>query len=147
MKYTKIKADLFSKENKSGCMLCHCISSDFALGAGIARIFNQKGVREKLLQEYKSYQWNGNGACLITYTGFLTANLVTKEKYWHKPTLMTMRQSLVSLKIQLEHMPDITELAMPAIGCGLDKLSWNNVKRMIKEIFDDTDITITVCTI
>lgn len=33
---------------------------------------------------------------------------------------------------------------MPRIGCGLDKLEWNKVKEMIKEIFEDTDIVIEV---
>jgi hypothetical protein len=33
---------------------------------------------------------------------------------------------------------------MPRIGCGFDKLQWKNVKKMIKEIFEDTDVAIEV---
>ena len=34
---------------------------------------------------------------------------------------------------------------MPIIGCGLDKLQWDKVSKIIKEIFEDTDIEILVC--
>jgi hypothetical protein len=39
----------------------------------------------------------------------------------------------------------IKYLAMPKIGCGLDKLDWNRVSDMIREIFSDLDIEIMVC--
>ena len=40
---------------------------------------------------------------------------------------------------------NITKLAMPKIGCGLDKLKWNNVRCIIKDIFKDLDIEIKIC--
>ena len=39
----------------------------------------------------------------------------------------------------------ITKLAMPLIGCGLDKLEWNRVKDVIEDVFDDTDVEILIC--
>jgi O-acetyl-ADP-ribose deacetylase (regulator of RNase III) len=39
---------------------------------------------------------------------------------------------------------DITKLAMPRIGAGLDKLDWEQVKEVIEDVFEDTDIEITV---
>ena len=39
----------------------------------------------------------------------------------------------------------ITKLAMPCIGCGLDKLKWEKVREIIKEIFEDMDIEILIC--
>ena len=38
----------------------------------------------------------------------------------------------------------VQELAMPRIGCGLDRLDWNVVKKMIKDIFKNDDIKITI---
>ena len=35
-------------------------------------------------------------------------------------------------------------VAMPRIGCGLDKLSWDRVSDMIQGVFRDLDMTITV---
>jgi hypothetical protein len=36
-------------------------------------------------------------------------------------------------------------LAMPRIGCGLDRLQWENVKFMIEFVFAKVDVEIVVC--
>ena len=40
---------------------------------------------------------------------------------------------------------NLVKIAMPQIGCGLDRLQWPKVREMIKEIFQDTTVEITVC--
>ena len=80
------------------------------------------------------------GQCLYSEGVF---NLITKEKYFLKPTNDTMLQSLQSLK-DLCKIRGVDSLRMPKIGCGLDKLDWYDVVSMIKEVFKDTDISITV---
>ena len=37
------------------------------------------------------------------------------------------------------------KLVMPKIGCGLDRCDWNDVLRLIDEVFGDSNIEITVC--
>lgn len=143
MTYCEQAGDLFTKEIMSEYTLCHCISSDFALGAGIAKIFAKMGVKKKLIEQYPK-QWQGRGYCLFTeVNGVAAANLVTKERYFHKPTLETLKQSLIDLRRQLLSR-DIKKLAMPKIGCGLDKLHWDDVSGIIKEVFKDTDIEILI---
>ena len=39
---------------------------------------------------------------------------------------------------------NIKKLAMPKIGCGLDRLQWSKVRENIKEAFKDIDIEIVV---
>lgn len=39
---------------------------------------------------------------------------------------------------------DVKYLAMPKIGCGLDRLQWSKVREIIKEEFKDLDIEIEV---
>ena len=39
----------------------------------------------------------------------------------------------------------ITKIAMPRIGCGLDGLNWQDVKKALQDVFDNTDIEILVC--
>ena len=39
------------------------------------------------------------------------------------------------------------KIAMPVIGCGLDRLDWSKVSDIIKDVFSDTDIEILVCKI
>jgi len=36
-------------------------------------------------------------------------------------------------------------LAMPEIGCGLDKLQWESVSEIIKDEFMETEINIVIC--
>ena len=38
-------------------------------------------------------------------------------------------------------------LAIPLIGAGLDRLSWDENRETIKRVFKDTDIEILVCKI
>jgi hypothetical protein len=38
----------------------------------------------------------------------------------------------------------IKKLAMPRIGCGLDKLDWNTVEEIIEEVFEGADIEIVI---
>lgn len=143
MTFTEEKGDLFAAEMLSNYALCHCISSDFALGAGIAKEFAKMGVKKALCENFPK-QWQGRGYCLITVTnGVTVANLVTKERYFYKPTLETLRQALENLRKQALEMK-LTRIAMPKIGCGLDKLEWTVVREIIRDVFADTDIEILV---
>lgn len=143
MTFTEENGDLFADEILSDYALCHCISSDFALGAGIAKVFAKMGVKKALCENFPK-QWQGRGYCLITeINGVTVGNLVTKERYFHKPTLETLRQSLENLKTQALAL-GLKRLAMPKIGCGLDKLDWADVQTVIKEVFNDTEIGILV---
>ena len=71
-------------------------------------------------------------------------DLITKTRYWHKPTLYSMKRALEKMKVGCEKY-NIKKIAMPKIGCGLDKLKWEDVSELIKEVFQDTDIEILVC--
>lgn len=137
----KSNTDLFTFENTH--LLAHCVSSDFALGAGIAKAFTLKqNMSQKLKQAYPGNK-NRVGEALIVNN---TANLVTKLNYWHKPTYKTLRLALQSLRRQCV-LRDITDVAMPLIGCGLDRLEWSQVEKVIKEVFDDSGINIVICTL
>lgn len=152
MKYTEEKKDLFTLPKDY--MLVHCISADFAMGAGIAKRFTLLGVRDALYrcQAYGSLHtrgyFDGKGYCMITreeICGWKVANLVTKNRYYDKPTYKTLRDALHDLKKHLENFPEVRKLGMPLIGCGLDKLQWDKVKGIIEDQFGDTDYEITVC--
>lgn len=135
-----IRGDLFTSDRP----YVHCISADCALGAGIARQIELRfHVKELLLKKqyaivdyFKRY-----GGFAVRTNNII--NLVTKEHYYDKPTYQTLRQSLESLKkICTEYK--ISEVAMPAIGCGLDKLNFTIVQTILSDVFSDTDLDITV---
>lgn len=124
--------------------IVHCISSDCALGAGIAKTITQKyGTKDKLYP-YKAKimsKFKNEGGFAVK-TGNVI-NLITKEHYYDKPTYLTLRQALNGLRNMLIKY-NIKNISMPAIGCGLDRLNLDEVKIIINNIFEDTDINITM---
>lgn len=145
MIYKEEKKDLFKVSDRYH--LVHCISADFALGAGIAATFNRKyDLRSTLKGNYPDYIMNWireskSYDCLQEGNVF---NLVTKTRYYNKPTYSSITGSLVKLR-DICIRQNIKYLAMPKIGCGLDRLMWDRVSWIIKDTFADTDIEILVC--
>lgn len=138
MELKEIKKDLFTMSQEY--FLAHCISADAKMGAGIAVQF-KKRYKLASLQEKAQKNELEVGKC---YRVGQVMNLVTKAKYWHKPTYDSLAQSVQSMKeICLEE--GVKHLAMPEIGCGLDRLQWGKVKEIVVETFKDTDIDIVVC--
>lgn len=130
----EIQGDLF--ETKADAMV-HCVSADFEMSRGIALEFRTRfGCVEELraekagvgdvvsLRDDENKRW-------IYY-------MVTKQRYWHKPTYEAFEQSLHRLHT-LCVQDGIRTLAMPRIGCGLDKLKWEQVSAMIRKTFKISD--------
>ena len=125
--------------------LAHCIASDLRMGAGIAvemqRRFQLRGkLNKKTVARLKS------PTCILTDRVF---NLITKEKSSGKPTYDTLKESL---KIMAEIVVvrgvmgrPIEWIAMPTIGCGLDRLYWPKVRQIVTDMFRDINIDILVC--
>jgi len=130
--------DLFSVPH--GYYFAHCISGDFALGAGIAVKFNELYNMRKKLKGIYDYIVTENCAILIDNV----FNLVTKRKAYHKPTYDSLREALADMVEQVADL-EIEKVAIPLLGCGLDRLEWNRVKETIEEVFEDIDVEILVC--
>eukprot|EP01006_Ploeotia_vitrea_P002075 TRINITY_DN106365_c0_g1_i1.p1 TRINITY_DN106365_c0_g1~~TRINITY_DN106365_c0_g1_i1.p1 ORF type:complete len:199 (-),score=94.64 TRINITY_DN106365_c0_g1_i1:80-676(-) len=139
MVIAEVEGDLFvSKES-----LAHCVSRDLRLGKGIARLFRDKFGRIDALRK----QDKAVGQVAWFKIGYFGSrhiyNLVTKERFFHKPTYDSLRRTLVELRrLMKEH--GVAKVSMPKIGCGLDKLKWPRVRAMLDEIFGDDDVTVTV---
>ena len=139
MNITVETRDLFTVPQ--GYYLAHCISADFALGAGIAKVFdNVYDMRFKLFRTFDEYKYEGGDALLIDNV----FNLVTKPKCYHKPTYNSLREALESMKTKMAERA-ITKLAMPKIGCGLDRLNWEDVYTIIEDVFKDSNVNILIC--
>lgn len=143
MIFNEVQKDLFTVPQ--GYYLAHCIRGDYALGAGIAKAFDQVyNMRFKLHRDYAipdGEKYANVGRALLVDNVF---NLVTKQRCFHKPTYDTLYETLVDMKEQCENF-DIEKIAMPLIGCGLDRLDWEQVKDVIEDVFGETDIEILVC--
>lgn len=69
--------------------------------------------------------------------------LITKQKYSHKPTMSSLESSLRAMRdLCVQH--GVRQLAMPRIGCGLDRLNWTEVSELIQQLFQSDDIEITI---
>lgn len=151
----------------------HCISNDCAMGAGVVLAFRDvfpglkaacmnyinvaahdtlkitsDGCASRFVNErgiYMPYR-HKDGEVGIVY------NMFTKDRYWHKAGkgmtyetyLLNLKESLQSIKAMMIQNQE-TKLAMPMIGCGLDKCKWEDVRVVIFEVFNNTDFDITIC--
>ena len=130
--------DLFSAP--ASASLAHCISRDCRLGKGIAKLFRERFGRIQEIQDCRA----GVGEIAVLQDGArFIYNLVTKELYHGKPTYETLRRSLEKMK---EHAirHGVKEICMPKIGCGLDQLQWPAVRTLIKNVFQQEQIHITI---
>ena len=145
MIYNEVCQDLFSVPDDY--YLAHCISADYALGAGIAIEFNKRfDMRRKLRECYPNFgvtmkHYGFEGGCILIDN---VLNLVTKDRYYNKPTYKSMQCAIAEM-MMICNSNNIKKIAMPIIGCGLDRLQWDKVSEIIKNTFKNTDIEILVC--
>ena len=120
----------------------HCVSKDFKMGAGIAKEFrNRYGRVSHLISQEKEI---GEVAFLNISEKEHAFYLITKERFFHKPTYDSLEKSLCYLRYLCIDM-GVTQLAIPRLGCGLDKLRWERVSEIIENCFENTGINIVVC--
>ncbi|XP_046612225.1 uncharacterized protein LOC124301349 [Neodiprion virginianus] len=134
----EIRANLLDRQDN----LAHCISADCKTSRGVAgQLINRKIITRDQLQQLDP---EVTTVLTLPHGNRLIYNLVTKKYHYQKPTEETLFNTLVNLKNCLEQ-DKVKSLSIPRLGCGLDKLDWNLVNRMIHYIFKDSDITITIC--
>jgi hypothetical protein len=145
MIYNEEVKDLFSVPEDY--YFVQCISADFGMGKGIAVEFNKRfDTKMQLCTKCPNY-WNTwklykmIGDCILEGRVY---NLITKERYFHKPTYISMQIALEALRDKCRYFKT-KKLAMPLIGCGLDKLEWQKVSEMIQNTFKNEDVEILVC--
>ncbi|KAK1174120.1 ADP-ribose glycohydrolase OARD1-like [Acipenser oxyrinchus oxyrinchus] len=137
----QMRGDLFTCPRSEA--LAHCISEDCQIGAGIATLVREKfsGVQDLLSQKRKA------GECVVLNQGNrFVYYLITKGKSHQKPSCGSLWKSLEAMR---NHCiaKGVTSVSMPRTGCGLDHLEWKRVLGIIKDVFKDTDIHITVFTL
>jgi len=115
--------------------LAHCVSADLVMGRCIAREFSKRYGGKKELKEQGP---EVGGTVYLKNQGRMIYYLVTKKRFFQKPTGGALLSTLVDLRQKMkEH--GIRELAIPKIGCGLDRLNWEDVKKMICDVFALSD--------
>lgn len=137
------KGDLFNSTDEA---LAHCVSKDLAMGAGIAKEFRKRFGKVEFLRQQQcnvgdvAYMDSWNKKAKTTQTLFY---MVTKEKYYQKPTIRTVSKALRRLRYLIMEM-GITTLSMPMISTGLDQMSWPLVLQEIETAFYGSNVKITI---
>ena len=151
MKYEEKKADVTKMPKEYS--IAHCISCDCAMGKGVVVPIKEKFKRVKAecinyansCDPYKTaFRYSDeNGVCY---------NMFTKQKVWHNSSrgmsydeyIDNIKSTLNDVKVQMIAHNE-SKLAMPKIGCGLDRCNWDDVKNIIFSVFSNTDIEICIC--
>lgn len=139
--YREVHRDLFKTD--PSWVIAHCISADAALGAGIAKQFRNRFPK----LAYTVVQAKPHVPDCVRYVTpnwCVVYNLITKHKYWQKPTRHDLFASLDLLIAQMRANGE-RKLALPLIGAGLDRLSWPPTAKYLQQLADQFDLEIVVC--
>lgn len=151
----------------------HCISNDCAMGAGVVLAFRRifPGLKTACMNymeiaknDTSRLSENGPISTFVNERGLyvpyrhkdeevgVVYNMFTKERYWYKAGKgITYEDYIENLKESLQFVRSSmiqnheTKLAMPKIGCGLDRCKWEDVKAIIFDVFESTDIEVVIC--
>lgn len=152
--------DLMTVDSKY--VICHCISADCAMGAGVVVPIKKKyeGVKNACRQFAEGILEKGGLADVVGNAyryecpAGIVYNLFTKERYMHKAGVGlskeeyhdNLRTCLQDMRGQMKENGE-RYLAMPKIASGLDRCKWDDVVGIIEDVFKDADIDILVCVI
>lgn len=131
---TEIRGNVFTAPKNA--MFAHCIAADAGMGRGIAVDFVKFYPQIKRLRQMDLKVGT-------TYFVEPVFNLVTKRRSAGKPSYESMETTLRNFK-ECALAEQASLIAMPRIGCGLDRLSWPAVKALVECVFKDTEIAFWV---
>ena len=124
----------------------HCISADAEMSKGFADFLSQQihGLRDacrrtKLFTGQIFPFWDQTGNRYIY-------NLVTKTNYSEKPNLRTLSLTLEEMKSHAR-LHGISTIAIPKIGCVLDQMNWQEVVKLLRDIFAYSNIRVVAYTL
>ena len=80
----------------------------------------------------------------VSETGRFLYNLVTKRRYFNKPSVDSLKSSLLSMRVHGEQF-GIRTINVPMLGAGLDGLDfYGHVMPVLKEVFQESNVNINI---
>lgn len=136
MKLIHIRGNLF--DAPPGMPIAQAVSEDGAMSKGIAKIIQaQFNVRS----EFLSYGGRVGMTVAVWRNEKFIVNLITKQRYFHLPTIVDLTEAVKSLR-QFLLINNISEFACPEISAGLDRVPLETVINIMTNVFQHDDITI-----
>ena len=145
MKYIEQYADIFTPiSSDKNPYYAQCISADLGMKSGIAVVFNYHyNSKRRLKDKYPHTLWKWfqtrHSFCLKDAEVF---HIVTKSFCWLKPSLQHYKEGIEALAEEVKKHPGIKTLVIPPLGCGIDGMKYQTLKKHINHYFQDMDITI-----
>ena len=121
----------------------HCISADTQISKGFAQFLSERvpqlrrTCRRAILLKDQVFRFCNSSSRRII------ENLVRPEEYLDKPDLQTLTTSLQNMQAHAT-MHGVLTIAIPKIGCGLDQMNWQELVKLLRNIFAFSDIQIAV---
>ena len=132
--------DIFMAKGPIG----HCVSADAAMSAGIAQQMNRAflGLRRHVKTRRPKV-----GSVVPFHADDpmtdLVYNLVTKRKFFHKPTVAMIAKSINAMRDHaVKHKVKLINL--PLIACGLDRQDWKTISKLLLNAFGETRIKLRI---
>lgn len=140
--YVEKRQDLFTVDTSYS--LAHCIAEDALMGAGIAVEFVNRFP--EMTRKLRQMPLSTGNVVMYTPPGYDShiLNLITKERSNGKPTYESY-QTAVRTLVDTVQRYSIKKIAMPKMGAGLDRLDWQECRKIILNEFENVDIEILVC--
>src|SRR5260221_2869637 len=121
--------------------LVNAVNTVGVMGKGIALEFKKRFLKNYLI--YRQAYINGElciGKMLVTDTGLAKnphyiINFPTKKHWKEKSKIEYIQEGLMDLVLIVDEK-NIQSVAIPALGCGLGGLNWQDVRPLILKAFE-----------
>ena len=121
----------------------HCISTDAQMSKGFAQFHSERIPRlRRVCRRANNLKDQVFSFCDSSSRRYIY-NLVTEEKYSDKADLPTLATTLENMQAHAT-MHGVSTIAMPKIGCGLDQMNWQDLFKILGNVFASSDIQIVV---
>lgn len=154
MKYQEMNRDLMQTPKEY--VIAHNIDSgETAMGAGVALVLCRAYPKLRTHCQMFAEEHNHEVGHTCRYNaddGRIVYNMYTKPHVWnsvirgmtHEQYHNNQRKCLISLREQMLANNEM-KLAIPKIASGLDRCNWEDIRKIIFEVFEETEIEILVC--
>ena len=140
-KYAKICSKVFVRDLNADLLsmpvyynIAHCIPADFTVyGVTAQRIDDVYDLVDLIKHDYMDWEVRPDVGD-VNYLKNVFTLFATPKKY-ARPSMEDLRKCVANLAQECVDL-GIMHLAMPRIGCGHNKLKWDEVKDMICEEFE-----------
>ncbi|KAL4083611.1 hypothetical protein QTP88_028927 [Uroleucon formosanum] len=139
-KISEVSGNIF--EMDPSISLACCVSADFEMTHGVAVQMRRKFGN---LTQLRRLQKKVTEVASLEITDRNIFYLITKEKFWQKPTCEDIFQSLQNLK-KICQERKVTRLACPRLAIDRDGIKWETVRSMLYYTFRNSEIEIKIVT-